>query len=100
MRRIEERDSVGGVDTHRDTHVAVVIDHVGGVFGTAFFSADAALLPAVVLDGSARPHREVGVEGAESSTRRRPRHRPAEDSALAVVSTGVYDGVCLERLST
>jgi transposase len=42
MRRIEQRDVVGGVDTHRDTHVAVVIDDVGRVLGTKTFPTDAA----------------------------------------------------------
>jgi transposase len=31
----------GGVDTHKDTHVAVVVDEVGRVLGTEAFSADA-----------------------------------------------------------
>ena len=30
----------GGVDTHRDTHVAAVVDGAGRVLGTAPFGAD------------------------------------------------------------
>ena len=30
----------GGVDTHRDTHVAAVVDTVGRVVGSESFSAD------------------------------------------------------------
>ena len=30
----------GGVDTHRDTHVAVVVDGVGRVVGSESFAAD------------------------------------------------------------
>ena len=30
----------GGVDTHRDTHVAAAVDRIGRVLGTAEFGAD------------------------------------------------------------
>ena len=32
----------GGVDTHRDSHTAAAVDHLGGVLGTATFATDAA----------------------------------------------------------
>jgi transposase len=32
----------GGVDTHLDVHVASVLDHLGGVLGTASFPTTAA----------------------------------------------------------
>ena len=32
--------NVGGVDTHRDVHVAAVLDGVGRVLGTESFPAD------------------------------------------------------------
>ena len=38
----DDRIVFGGVDTHRDTHVAAVVDATGGVLGTAPFAADAA----------------------------------------------------------
>jgi len=33
---------VGGVDTHKDTHTAAVVDIAGRVLGSAQFAADAA----------------------------------------------------------
>ena len=33
---------VGGVDTHRDTHVAATIDSLGGLLGVASFPATGA----------------------------------------------------------
>src|SRR3990170_4917662 len=32
----------GGVDTHRDTHTAAVVDHLGAVLATATFPTDTA----------------------------------------------------------
>jgi transposase len=64
MTRIEEREVVGGVDTHRDAHVAVVIDDVGRVLGSESFSADAAgyrqLLGWMARHGQ---DTKIGVEG-------------------------------------
>lgn len=64
MSRIEERDVAGGVDTHRDAHVAVIIDHVGRVLGTESFAADAAgyrrLLCWMARHGQVS---RIGVEG-------------------------------------
>jgi transposase len=57
----------GGVDTHRDFHVAAVIDEVGRVLGTEAFSVDAdgydALLRWMRSFGSLDA---VGVEGTGS----------------------------------
>ena len=38
----QQVDVCGGVDTHRDVHMAVVVDSTGRVLGTAPFRADAA----------------------------------------------------------
>jgi len=38
----QQRDVIGGVDTHADTHTAAVIDATGRVLGTGQFSADPA----------------------------------------------------------
>ena len=37
MMATSTRPVTGGVDTHKDTHVAAVVDHLGGVLGTASF---------------------------------------------------------------
>jgi transposase len=37
-----------GVDTHKDTHVAVAVDDVGGLLGSASFSADRARYQALI----------------------------------------------------
>ena len=34
------RTVTGGIDTHGEVHVAAVLDEVGGLLGTASFSAD------------------------------------------------------------
>src|SRR5690606_15117640 len=36
---LEPRVVFGGVDTHRDTHTAATIDHLGRILGTGVFSA-------------------------------------------------------------
>ena len=38
----QQVDVCGGVDTHRDVHMAAVVDSTGRVLGTAPFRADAA----------------------------------------------------------
>lgn len=38
----DQDDVFGGVDTHRDVHVAAVVDATGRVLGTASFGADTA----------------------------------------------------------
>jgi transposase len=54
----------GGVDTHRDVHVAAALDHNGGVLGVEFFTADRgghrALLDWLASHGLVD---RVGVEG-------------------------------------
>lgn len=37
MMAVSSRPVTGGVDTHKDTHVAAVVDHLGGVLGTESF---------------------------------------------------------------
>jgi transposase len=67
MMAVSSRPVTGGVDTHKDLHVAAVVDHLGGVLGTESFPNDhtghAALL------GWLRGHghlAQVGVEGTGS----------------------------------
>ena len=36
----DQVDVYGGMDTHRDVHVAAVLDSIGRVLGTAPFAAD------------------------------------------------------------
>ncbi|MEV6519442.1 hypothetical protein AB0M37_27065 [Micromonospora chalcea] len=38
----KKRSVIGGVDTHRDTHHAAVLDSTGGLLGDAEFPATAA----------------------------------------------------------
>jgi transposase len=58
------RTITGGVDTHRDVHVAAALDHNGGVLGVEFFTADRAgyraLLDWLCSHGLVE---RVGVEG-------------------------------------
>ena len=58
---------VGGVDTHRDVHVAAAVDAAGALLGTASFPADGAGYEelAAWLGSWGRP-RCVGVEGTGS----------------------------------
>lgn len=62
-----ERPVTGGVDTHRDAHVAVAVDQVGRVLGTEAFPANArgyaALLTWMASHGRLD---KVGVEGTGS----------------------------------
>ncbi len=66
-RRGRRRDVYGGVDTHRDTHHAAVVDRNGGVLGDAQFPADADGYQQVLdwLRGFGRVVK-VGVEGTGS----------------------------------
>jgi transposase len=63
----EQRRVTGGVDTHADNHVAVVLDEVGRVLGTESFPADEkgykALLVFLRREGEVG---KVGVEGTGS----------------------------------
>jgi hypothetical protein len=60
-----EAEVTGGVDTHRDTHTAAVLDPLGRVLGTAEFVAGAAGYTALLawMCGFGRVTR-VGVEGS------------------------------------
>jgi transposase len=67
MMATSTRPVTGGVDTHKDTHVAAVVDHLGGVLGTAWFPnrslTHGALLAWMRGHG---PLERVGVEGTGS----------------------------------
>src|ERR1700735_1006103 len=61
------RGITGGVDTHRDVHVAAALDPLGGVLGTEGFSTDVAGYQALLgwletFGGVTR----IGVEGTGS----------------------------------
>jgi transposase len=62
-----DRVVTGGVDTHRDFHVAAALDHLGGVLGTAQFPTTAkgyrCLLARLAGFGAVEA---VGVEGTGS----------------------------------
>ena len=61
------RPVTGGVDTHKDTHVAAVVDPLGGVLGTASFPNQAHSFSALLawMRGHG-PLELVGVEGTGS----------------------------------
>ena len=64
----QDRPAVfGGVDTHKHTHVAAVLDGAGRVLGSAAFDADTAGYTALLgwLGGHGSVER-VGVEGTGS----------------------------------
>ena len=81
MTRMPDRDRpvTGGVDTHRDTHMGVVIDEVGRVLGTEAFPASAkgyaALLAWMASHGRIE---KVGVEGTGSYGAGLARHLAAQ----------------------
>ena len=57
----------GGVDTHRDTHVAAVVDNAGRVLGTAPFGADPVGYEQMTRWFGSHGHLlRVGVEGTGS----------------------------------
>ncbi len=68
MTIVENPDAViGGVDTHADTHVAAVINHVGGVLGIeSFRTTQAGYRRLVSWLGSHGELAVVGVEGTGS----------------------------------
>ena len=37
MMAVSSRPVTGGVDTHKDAHVAAAVDHLGGLLGTESF---------------------------------------------------------------
>jgi len=77
---------IGGVDTHKDAHMAVVIDEVGRVLGTKAFAADAkgyvALLSWMTGYGELS---KVGVEGTGSYGAGLARHLRAQGVAVTEV---------------
>lgn len=67
MMSVSSRPVTGGVDTHKDAHVAAVVDHLGGVLETASFPNEAGgyaeLLSWMRAHGALE---RVGVEGTGS----------------------------------
>ena len=61
------RGITGGVDTHRDTHVAAALDPLGGLLGTESFSTDPTGYKALLswLEGFGDVTK-IGVEGTGS----------------------------------
>lgn len=75
---------IGGVDTHKDTHVAAVIDTVGRLLGTANFAANrVGYEELTVWMGSFGYLERVGVEGTGSYGAGLARH--LADAAVTVV---------------
>jgi len=67
MMSVSARPVTGGVDTHKDAHVAAIVDHLGGVLETASFVNDARGYPLLLtwMRGHGSLER-VGVEGTGS----------------------------------
>ena len=70
---------VGGVDTHKDTHVTAAVDTTGRLLGTASFAANAAGYRNLLA--WLRSHGRVGCVGVEGHRllRRRPGPLPHQD---------------------
>jgi transposase len=80
------RPVVGGVDTHLDTHVAAVIDTVGGVLGVEPFPVNRGGYEALVLwMSSFGPIDRVGVEGTGAYGAGLARHLAGEQIAVIEV---------------
>jgi transposase len=80
------RPVTGGVDTHRDEHVAVVVDHLGRVLGTEAFPADAkGYAELVAFMRGFGPLGTVGVEGTGCYGAGLLRHLAAEGVEVAEV---------------
>jgi transposase len=81
------RPVTGGVDTHKDAHVAAVVDHLGGVLGTASFPnrslTHGALLAWMRGHGSLAC---VGVEGTGSYGAGLARHLRGEGVQVVEVN--------------
>lgn len=67
MMAVSSRPVTGGVDTHKDAHVAAAVDHLGGLLGTESFPTTPAGYAALLswLQGHG-PIERVGVEGSGS----------------------------------
>jgi transposase len=91
------RPVTGGVDTHKDTHVAAVVDHLGDVLGTASFPnrslTHGALLAWMCGHG---PLARVGVEGTGSYGAGLARHLRSE--AVEVVEVNRPDRTSRRRV--
>lgn len=80
------RPVTGGVDTHADTHVAAVVDHLGGVLGIeAFETTEAGYQRLVRWMRSHGEVRLVGVEGTGSYGAGLARHLARADIDLVEV---------------
>jgi transposase len=81
-----QRPVTGGVDTHKDAHVAVVIDEVGRVLGTESFPADAKGYAALLTWMASRGVLvKVGVEGTGSYGAGLARYLTAQGIAVTEV---------------
>jgi transposase len=69
------RGVTGGVDTHRDTHVAAALDPLGGLLGSESFEANSAGYKALLawLEKFG-PVTKIGVEGTGAYCAGRARH--------------------------
>ena len=102
---VQQHDVViGGVDTHRDVHVAAVIDGVGRLLGTESFASNSAGYRALSdWMGSFGPVVVVGVEGTGSygvglaSYLRRNGHRGQQQGGKGRKErkTRAHDGACV-----
>ena len=81
-----QRSVIGGVDTHRDSHVAAVIDAAGRLLGTASFAATGAGCGELLgwMRGWGDVER-VGVEGTGSYGAGPARHLAAAGVATVEV---------------
>ena len=80
-------DIYGGVDTHRDMHVAAAVDGVGRVVGSESFGADQAGYRRMVAWFGARGHLvRVGVEGTGSYGAGLARYLAAADLEVVEVN--------------
>ncbi|MPZ63915.1 MAG: transposase, partial [Propionibacteriales bacterium] len=84
---VADRVVTGGVDTHADVHVAAVVDHLGGVLGTASFPTTAAgyrdLMSWLRRYG---PIGRIGVEGTGSYGAALARYLRSEQITVVEVS--------------
>ena len=88
-------DVFGGVDTHRDVHVAAVVDSTGRVLGTAPFAADTAGYEQLGdwLRSQGRVVR-VGIEGTGSYGAGLARHLTSIGMEAVEVNRGLSNCLC------
>lgn len=87
---VAERAGVvtGGVDTHKDVHVAAVVDHLGAVIATRSFQANTAGYNALLcwMKSHGQPLGRVGVEGTGSWGAGLTRHLSAQGVAVVEIN--------------